>query len=273
MNREELDLALDWAAAEGWNPGFYDADCFYNTDPNGFFIGTLGNEPISAISAVAYDKHFGFLGFYIVKPEYRGYGYGLQIWKRAIEYLNTQNIGLDGVVAQQQNYKKSGFKLAYRNMRYRGFSKKNSIGNDNVIKLSDVPFEKILDYDSKLFPTARSGFLKCWINQLKSAALGSIINGYLQGYGVIRKCRKGYKIGPLFADNLEIANKLFLALINNITTDSEIFLDLPETNFDALKLAYKYNLKFVFETARMYTKSQPSIDLKKVFGVTTFELG
>ncbi|HLA33082.1 MAG TPA: GNAT family N-acetyltransferase, partial [Pseudomonas sp.] len=29
MTRAEVDLAIDWAAAEGWNPGLHDADCFY----------------------------------------------------------------------------------------------------------------------------------------------------------------------------------------------------------------------------------------------------
>ena len=29
-------------------------------------------------------------------------------------------IGLDGVVAQQENYRKSGFELAYANIRYGG---------------------------------------------------------------------------------------------------------------------------------------------------------
>jgi hypothetical protein len=29
----------------------------------------------------------------------------------------------------------------------------------------------------------------------------------------------------------------------------------------------------VFETARMYTRADPAIDLSKLFGVTTFELG
>jgi len=35
MSRQELDLAVDWAAAEGWNPGLHDANCFYAIDPTG----------------------------------------------------------------------------------------------------------------------------------------------------------------------------------------------------------------------------------------------
>lgn len=119
-SREELEMMIDWAALEGWNPGLFDADAFYAADPKGFLMGFMDEEPISCISAVAYDHGFGFVGFYIVKPEYRGNGYGYQIWEVAIKYLTTQNIGLDGVLAEQENYKKTGFKLAYRNIRYEG---------------------------------------------------------------------------------------------------------------------------------------------------------
>jgi len=38
MKRGEVDLAVDWAASEGWNPGLDDAACFHAADPGGFLI-------------------------------------------------------------------------------------------------------------------------------------------------------------------------------------------------------------------------------------------
>ena len=101
MNRFECDVAVEWAAGEGWNPGWHDAEAFFATDPNGFFVGLLDGQPISSISAVAYGADFGFIGFYIVRPEYRGQGYGWQTWQAAMAYLGNRNVGLDGVLAQQ----------------------------------------------------------------------------------------------------------------------------------------------------------------------------
>src|SRR3989338_6548785 len=164
MTRQELDTAVQWAANEGWNPGLYDADSFYSVDPNGFFIGFLGDKPVSMISAVSYDENFGFIGFYIVKPEFRGKGFGRKTWKKAIDYMKTQNIGLDGVVAQQDNYKKSGFTFAYRNIRFQGKSKKYSIGFP-IMKVSEVSFEKLCLYDGTCFPCPREKFLRLWISQ------------------------------------------------------------------------------------------------------------
>jgi len=96
MAESELNLALEWAAAEGWNPGLHDAECFYAADPEGFFLGEFaGGEPIGCVSAVAYDKHYGFLGFYIVKPQYRGRGFGLQLWDAAMHNPALHDLALE----------------------------------------------------------------------------------------------------------------------------------------------------------------------------------
>ena len=65
MTRAELDQAIDWAAAEGWNPGHGDADCFYAADPGGFFVALLDGRPAGSISAVRYGNDFGFIGLFL----------------------------------------------------------------------------------------------------------------------------------------------------------------------------------------------------------------
>jgi len=274
MTRQDLNIAVEWAAKEGWNPGIYDAEAFYKTDPNGYFMGFLGDKPISSISAVSYGGKFGFLGFYITKAEYRGKGYGIQVWNKAIQYLGNQNIGLDGVVGQQENYKKSGFKLIYRNIRYEGKgSPKVEENSTEIVKLSEILFEKLVEYDTSLFPVPRPQFLRLWIKQPESLALGFVNKGKIGGYGMVRKCRMGFKVGPLFADNRTIADKLFQKMRVFAGEGAQIFLDVPEVNKQAVSLAKQYQMKPMFETARMYTKKPPQINLEKIFGVTTFELG
>src|SRR5262245_15713886 len=108
MRREEIAFVIDLAAREGWNPGLHDAECFYAADPNGFLVGELEGEPIGCISVVSYASRYGFLGLYIMRPEFRGEGYGIRIWQAGMERLSGHNVGLDGVVAQQSNYAKSG---------------------------------------------------------------------------------------------------------------------------------------------------------------------
>lgn len=45
----------------------------------GVLIGLVGAEPVATISAVRYGPDFGFIGLYIVKPEFRGRGHGFRI--------------------------------------------------------------------------------------------------------------------------------------------------------------------------------------------------
>lgn len=270
MQREELSLAADWAAAEGWNPGLNEAACFYAADPNGFFLGLLDGEPIATISGVAYDETFGFLGFYIVKPEYRGQGYGLRIWQACMDYLGQRNIGLDGVVDQQDNYRKSGFRFAYNNLRYEGVGRAGDLSG--VVPLAKLPFEEGEAYDRTCFPVPRSSFLEAWLSMPDSSALGVQRDGRLAGYGVIRRCRVGHKIGPLFADDAEAAETLLRALSAQVPGEA-LFLDIPDVNPEAKALAVEHGMSPVFETARMYTGPEPEIDLGRIYGVTTFELG
>lgn len=273
MHREDVNSALDWAAKEGWNPGIHDGDCFYYTDPHGFFIGEIEGEPIGCITAVAYNDFLGFIGLYIVKPEFRGKGYGIQLWKTAMKHLNNRTIGLDGVIDQQENYKKSGFRLAYRHIRYEGIG--GGSKSQHVIDLKEVSFEDLVAYDATLFSVPRPKFLKCWINQPEGAALGFLKNGKLAGYGVIRACQTGFKIGPLFANKEQIAEDLFNSLAGKVTGET-VFLDTPEANSAAIALMKRHGMKMVFETARMYrmyTKKSYSLSLHKIFGVTSLELG
>lgn len=270
---QKMDIALAWAAAEGWNPGLHDADCFHAADPYAFLLGFIGDEPVATISAVKYGQSFGFIGFYIVKPEYRGKGYGIQIWNAAMAQLKGRIVGLDGVFAQQANYMKSGFKLAYRNIRYRGMGGGVGSGDTDIVPLSKMDFDEVGDYDAPFFPDERRAFLRCWIAQPQGCALGIKQNGRLAGYGVLRICRSGYKIGPLFADAPDLAERLFLALKSNAPNGAPVFLDIPEVNPSALDLVKRHAMTAEFETARMYTGAFPHLPLDRLFGVTSFELG
>jgi ribosomal protein S18 acetylase RimI-like enzyme len=270
MRDDEVGLAIEWAEREGWNPGLHDAHCFYAADPAGFFVGELRGQPVGSVSAVAYGEHFGFVGLYIVKPEFRGKGLGFRIWRHAMTYLGERNIGLDGVVTQQANYAKSGFRFAHRNIRYQGVAQ--GVQSRAVSDVSSVAFEELAKYDRQLFPAPRSSFLAAWIAQPDGVALAMVSEGRILGYGVLRTCRKGRKIGPLFAEDVQVAEELFNALLARCPGES-VAIDVPETNPAALALAERHGMAGIFETVRMYTKEPPDVPIARMFGVTSFELG
>ncbi|WP_194910607.1 GNAT family N-acetyltransferase [Catenulispora rubra] len=280
-----------WAAGEGWNPGPADGGCFLAQDPDGFFVGRIDGQPVSAVSVVNYGETFSFLGFYLVHPDFRGQGHGYATWQAGLEHAGDRVIGLDGVLEQQDNYRRSGFRLAHRNIRYVGpaladlstsaGSVSGSGAGPSVVPVAEIGRSAIEVYDGARFPAERPVFLARWLSAPGHIGYAAVSDGELVGYGVIRPAPAFAKIGPLFADTPEVAETLFRALISGLvaaggpeaSSSLEVALDVPETNAAAVALAERYGMKPSFETARMYTGPVRDIEMASVYGITSFELG
>lgn len=274
MTPADVRLAIDWAAAEGWNPGLNDAECFHAADPQGFFIGEVDGRPVGCISAVAYGDSFGFIGLFLVQREFRGHEIGPRLGQEAMRCLAGRNIGQDGVLAKVPIYGKLGFHLAYSNARYKGVGIAASApAKESLVDLAGFPFAAVTAFDRRYFPGPRDAFLRAWITQPGARALAALDSGgRIRGYGVIRPCRVGFKIGPLSADDAATAEALFVELAG-IARGAPVFLDIPEPNAAAVELVTRHRMEKVFATARMYTAAPPEVDVNGIFGVTSFELG
>jgi GNAT superfamily N-acetyltransferase len=294
MGPEDLAFALDLAAQEGWTPGLHDAPCFYACDPGGFLLGEVDGRPIGCVSAVRYGPSFGFLGLYIVAPEFRGLGYGTTLWNAALEHLGDRCVGLDGVLEKEGGYQRSGFITAYGNVRFSGSPgprppalhkprtppappgrEEDPPGSApfEIRAACDAPREALHAYDRVCFPADRAAFVDCWIRMPDSRALCAVSGGRVLGWGAIKACLSGYKIGPLFADDYEVAESLYLALCSAVPEGETVHLDVPEVNPAGVALAQAHGLREAFRTVRMYRGPEPAAALDRVFGVTTFELG
>jgi len=276
MNRDEFDVLVSWASKEGWNPGLNDAEIFWQTDPEGFIAAKIEGELIGGGSIVSYDGNYGFMGFFIIKPEYRGKGLGAELWFHRRDRLKARlkeaaAIGMDGVFNMQPFYAKGGFEFTHREIRYEGIAKTHE-EDENLKEATEVPFETLANYDEKHFPTRRESFLKAWITQPSARSLVMMNNETITGFGTIRPCETGYKIGPLFANDEATALKLFHALSNHAVGHS-IFLDVPETNEKAIEMVTELDMKEVFGCAKMYLGEEPKVASENIYGITTFELG
>lgn len=281
MTLENVEQVLDWAAQEGWNPGYDDASAFYQTDPNGFIGASKDGRLVAAISVVKYDSHNGFLGLYICHPDFRGKGVGLSVWNAGMGYLKGMNVGLDGVVAQQSNYQQSGFRYAYRNIRYQGLltsaARTSNVKNVQCREMTASDRPAVHKLDMLIHGIDRQSFIDHWLTDTEyRKSMVCIQQGVVVGVGTIRQCREGFKVGPLMADSFEVAN-LLIASLSNLFADAaeniEIVLDVPEPNKSAVRLAEQAGLRPVFETARMYKGDMPMYQLDTLYGVSTFELG
>ncbi len=276
MSRTELDLLVDWAAAEGWNPGVGDAGMFWQTDPEGFVAVEEDGELVGGGSIVSYDGRFGFMGFFIVAPGHRGRGLGRRLWVHRRDALLARLrpgavIGMDGVFGMQPFYARGGFAFAGRDLRMEGVGAPAPLA-PRLVDARELPPAELAAYDAGRFPAPRPGFVARWIAQPGARALAAVDGGAIRGYGVARPCRRGFKIGPLFAADPAVAEDLFRGLADH-AAGAPLFLDVPEDNAAAMALAARHGMREVFGCARMYLGTPPPIPLHEVFGVTTFELG
>jgi len=276
LDLKGIETLIEWAAEEDWNPGLHDAEAFMKADPEGFYGFFDEDRMIAGGAIVSYNGDFGFMGLFIVKPEYRGRGIGKELWyKRRNKLLSrlkeNSSIGMDGVVDMQPFYEKGGFNIAFRDERYQ-FTGSKQNANPNIEFIKENDFAELLAYDTAVFGYNRKAFLDYWLNMSDAYKFKLTTENKLSGYAVLRKVRNGYKTGPLFANDISIAEDLFKACLNSVPGES-VYLDIPVINKDAVTLTQKYNRKYVFECARMYYGRNPSGKIENTFGITTFELG
>jgi hypothetical protein len=272
MTRDDVRVALSWAASEGWNPGLHDADAFVVADPEGFFVVKVDGRPAATVSAVRYGEHFGFLGLYITAPELRGRGYGVAVWRAGREHLAGRVVGLDAVLDQETTYGRDGFVADHRTTRHVLASTKSAPpARRPTIDARELPLETLVDYDDRLFPAERSAYLTAWLAMPGAVSLAVIEGNQLLGWALRRSCLEGHKVGPLFANDPEIANDLLCAAADGIS--GPLYLDIPDPNAAGGALAARHGMTSVFTTVRMYDGPPPALDLDRVFGVTSLELG
>jgi Acetyltransferase (GNAT) domain len=272
MTRDEVGMALGWAASEGWNPGLHDAEAFLAADPEGFFVCKVDGQPVATLSAMRYGERFGFLGLYITAPDKRGHGYGFTVWRAGRAHLAGRVVGLDAVLEQEKTYARDGFVADHRTTRHVLASTSSLLpATHPMVDARELPLETLVAYDRHLFPSTRSAFLAAWITMPDARSLAVMDGDQVVGWGARRSCIQGHKVGPLFADDSDIANDLFCALAAGVV--GPLYLDIPDPNAAGRALAARHDMTPVFSTVRMYDGRPPVLDFERIFGVTTLELG
>ena len=191
------------------------------------------------------------------------------MWRAAMDLAGGATVGLDGVVSRQADYARSGFRLVRRHVRYEG--RGGGAMPAGVTDVADAGRSALLEYDRSVFRARREAFLAHWLAPVGGRAL-AVVDARVRGYGAIRPCRVGWKVGPLFANDAGVAGRIFAGLAA-VAGEAPVYLDVPEGNAAAVELAEAAGMTPVFETARMYRGPAPHEPVERTFGVTTFELG
>ena len=245
MNVENLHYVFcTWVLAQGWKPTQYSVEAMLAADPKGYYLLFKDGSPIASISAVCdSNTKNAHIGLFIVIEPYQGKGFGKILWEAVVAkllqegYTVSLNAVPSGTRADQTFYEKLGFKAVQLDEVWQYVDlKPNVLLKNDSRKYADSHLDAIVSYDSKIYGEPRKAFLEKWLTKANTEVYFSIDteeNDKITGYGVIsdRASAKtednvGCRIGPLYADNSQIAEELLNVLLGT-TEKRPVMFDLP----------------------------------------------
>jgi len=275
MTRAEADILDGWAAAEGWNPGLHDIEIAWSYDPDAFIALRKDGELAGGGAIIAYEGAAGFMGLFIMRADLRRQGLGRILWHERLKRLRARlrpdaPIGMDGVFEMAPFYEAGGFKYLYRDLRFEGTAE--GVLDPAVTPLDQIPWPDLATYDGQISGLRRDGFMRAWLGQEGGHGFALSEAGAIRGYGFLRPCHVGFKLGPLYAIDPATARRLLLSLLS-AAQGSQVQIDVPEPNPAAIGLMSELGWPSPFGCARMVHGTPPAFRVEEVFGVTSFEFG
>ena len=273
--RDDFNTVIEWTAREEWIPGLNDAECFYATDSKALWIARLDGNAAAFMFLNTYQPNLAHLGCYIVRPDLRNRGIGSTLEMKVIDSSRATTVGCDishkAIIHHMEE--KYGFAEAFRFVEYSGVPSIKRFSRDGIVPIDTTMWDAIAAYDRDVFQAERESFLSAWLSSPKHMARAAIEGDQVTGYGVIRPCHGGvYRVGPLFADNVETAERIFKALVTGMNS-ARVLLIVPESNLFSIELCRRCGLEFTWPIVRMYRGPRPLLPLHKIFGITTLQLG
>jgi GNAT superfamily N-acetyltransferase len=283
---------LQSRAAEKSRPAIDEVDCFLACDST-LFVGELDSKPIGTCAVFKYQDGYRHGAAYFIEHNYRKYGYGTQLLIETIRKSEPiTNFSVYASLHMVETYKKSlGIQIlhgcethdinsitALKNLQ--GISMDTSY---HVKQVSDVDFETLCNYDMFTFGYNRQQFLYKWLYSPASHSCVALNNqGFIVGYVVVRESvvpNEGYKIGPLFCENINIAQVLLQSVFKQIneqgtSTSNSVHISCPVDRDPQVRQLLKIlDSSHVQTFPFMANNDNLKGRIDKWFAMTSFETG
>jgi GNAT superfamily N-acetyltransferase len=273
----EANMLMQWAVAEGWNPGLHDLDAAWAVDPDAFIALRHQGRMVGGGSIFSHHGESGYMGLFIVEPSCRGKGWGTVLWHHRLARLRKRlrpgaPISMAGVHAMVDFYQKGGFVRQYDDIRYQGIVRGHS--SPDAVPLSDLSSDDIHAFDRTFVTAPRAAFLAAWLPH--GQGVGIMRGKRLVAYGLIRPANHGYKVGPAFAID-ESAGVGLLDHLFSMVSGHVVQVDIPSANLKVQPFLDAAGLVPVFSCAHLVhpngNQVVPELPAQHIYGVTSLEFG
>ena len=279
MTRDELDVVLDWADEEGWNPGLADADVFWRIDRSGLWAVDVDGVLVGSGATIAHGSNHVVIGLVHVRPEHRRQGIATRTFPWLVDGALSRmaegtTVALDVPDHLHDLAERFGFRPVRRIARMVGRAAESRRGAHagEVRALASVPVDAVVDYDATHVGAQRRDLLETWLHPQGGFSLGVYEGRALRGMAVMRPARRGYRIGPLFADDPDIAEEL-MGSLSRLVLGHTVTLDVPTDNPHALALAARHGLTETSSVVHLELGDVAPAPEGSVYAVTSVEIG
>ena len=216
----------------------------------------------------------------MVRKRDRGKGVGTKLWDARLKYLGGRNLAIDAVEPRVESNKKKGFvHLAHDLALYVGQVDRKKVGSgecDGVefVKYTEDALSELVAYDATVHQVGRPIFLKQFLKPNISSAWMAKRSGRIIGYGSIQTVlgngdSKMQHVGPVFADEVDVARALFNRLLTLVPEDHAVTMDVPLKCDLGQEVVKTHGLGRELNCTRMYNRGLVQFPMEKVFAHTT----
>ena len=269
---QEMVFPMEVAFKERWNPGLYDGAAFYQADPEGFFLAELEGGLTGGISAVSYGDKLVVIGNHFVLPPFRKKGIGRTLWEYALDLAGDKSIRVNGLPEGKAFYESYGFHGMCNIIRYGGSIFAEGRISDDIYSAQDIDFRLLTEFDAGFFGVSRAAFLKTWLETPAMVSLCLLKEGEIRGWGCMRRCRKGWRLGPVFARSETYAEELLRHFAVKTIAES-VYMEVAESNSQAIRLAFAMGMTPWEARLRLYRGELIEEPFDQIFGFTTVDIG
>ena len=272
MEEEEVAMVVSWADREGWNPGIHDGVALISGNREGVLVAEEEDQVVGMLSASWLPSQSANLGLYLVRPDCRGRGVGRALRKHVEKKVSGCSVNINCPEYLEPIFLRKGFAPLYTVVRCRGDAGGVLSADPFLIPLTDVPFQRLVDFDATFFSVKREAFLASWITRPGVISLGVLQDGHLAGYGVLRQACDGFRVGPLYAIHPSHAYRLYNAL-KAYGGQGPVYIDVPLANSHAETFMETFELTPGERWISLYKGDPPARPMSGLYGVTALELG
>ncbi|MDF1878090.1 GNAT family N-acetyltransferase [Sulfurimonas sp. SAG-AH-194-C20] len=239
----DLELFYKYAKIEKWDIEDIHIRSLLKTHPDNFFIFYKDNVLVGYVVALNESAAFGFISSLLVLKEFRGLGYGAEIFSLALKHLQNRQIALDSVLGQETFYEKFGFSSYFDVNLY--------LYKTGKVSLKESDTLEVVAFDEKHSLEGKSDYLK-YLLQDKDIYYKAI-KGVSDSFAFIFPYKDGHKI-TINSQDINHAVTLLFALCQNYESNTAIYLQSSQQNTMLEALAQALGMSKVSHHTRMYNK-------------------